>query len=57
MLTDEAPLNWSGKPTKFFFNIESSGALKPQNIVLSGLKILKNKLMDLKQQIGDDEIH
>lgn len=29
---------------------QSSGALKPENIVLSGLKILKDKLSDLQVQ-------
>ncbi|CAM1298206.1 POLR2C (predicted) [Pycnogonum litorale] len=50
----EAPYNWNGRPNKFFFNIESTGALKPQKVVLSGLRILKNKLRDLRQQLEEE---
>lgn len=32
------------KRKQFYFNIESSGALKPENIMLIGLETLKNKL-------------
>ncbi|CAG0885775.1 unnamed protein product [Darwinula stevensoni] len=32
----EAPFDSEGKPSKFYFNLESSGALKPENIVLHG---------------------
>lgn len=48
LFTDEAPYNWEGKPNKFFFTVESCGALKPENIVLNGVQALKNKLSDLQ---------
>ncbi|XP_072169073.1 DNA-directed RNA polymerase II subunit RPB3-like [Diadema setosum] len=38
------------EPNKFFFNVESVGALTPENIVFSGLAILKKKLSDLQTQ-------
>ncbi|XP_065226607.1 DNA-directed RNA polymerase II subunit RPB3 [Planococcus citri] len=44
----EAPYNWEGKPNKFFYTVESCGALKPENIVLNGVRQLKNKLSDLQ---------
>jgi DNA-directed RNA polymerase II subunit RPB3 len=44
----QAPYDYRGQPNKFFFNVESSGALKPENIVLSGLNVLKQKLSDLQ---------
>jgi DNA-directed RNA polymerase II subunit RPB3 len=46
----QAPYDYGGQPSKFFFNVESSGALKPENIVLSGLNVLKQKLSDLQVQ-------
>jgi len=47
----EADYIRDGKPSKFYFNVESSGALKPQNIVLSGLQVLISKLTDLETQL------
>ena len=44
----EAPFNWETKPNKFFYTVESSGALKPENIVLNGVSSLRNKLTDLQ---------
>lgn len=44
----EADYIRDGKPSKFYFNVESSGALKPHNIVLSGLRVLISKLTDLE---------
>ena len=38
------------KPEKFWFNIETCGSLKPENIILSGLSVLKKKLSDLQTQ-------
>jgi len=40
-----------GKPSKFYFNVEAAGSLKPQNIVLSGFNVLKKKLSDLQTQL------
>lgn len=42
------------QPSKFYFNLESSGALKPVNIVLSGLNVLKKKLTDLQTQLNHE---
>ncbi|CAF4105062.1 unnamed protein product, partial [Rotaria sp. Silwood1] len=33
---------------KFYFNVESTGALKPETIVLSCLGVLKQKLSNLQ---------
>jgi len=35
-------------PNKFYFNVESTGALKPETIVLSCLNVLKQKLSNLQ---------
>ncbi|XP_015928678.2 DNA-directed RNA polymerase II subunit RPB3 [Parasteatoda tepidariorum] len=43
-----------GKPNKFFFNVESCGAIRPENIVLTGLNILKKKLSDLQTQLSHE---
>ncbi|KAF7678780.1 DNA-directed RNA polymerase II subunit RPB3 [Astathelohania contejeani] len=40
--------------TTFYYNIESSGALKPENIILVGLKTLKQKLILLLNQLNKD---
>uniref|UniRef100_A0A6M2DZ50 DNA-directed RNA polymerase II subunit RPB3 n=1 Tax=Xenopsylla cheopis TaxID=163159 RepID=A0A6M2DZ50_XENCH len=48
----EAEYNWELKPNKFFFNVESSGALKPENIVTMGVAVLKNKLSNLQTQLS-----
>ncbi|KAG4078534.1 hypothetical protein HA402_009246 [Bradysia odoriphaga] len=50
----EAEYNWEAKPNKFFFNVESSGALRPENIVLMGVKVLKNKLSNLQTQLSHE---
>ena len=52
MVSDQAPYDPLGKPNKFFFNVESSGALKPENIVLMGIASLKKKLSDLQSQLN-----
>lgn len=46
----QADFDPNGKPNKFFFNLETTGALRPENIVLNGLSILKKKLSDLQTQ-------
>ncbi|OQR67734.1 DNA-directed RNA polymerase II subunit RPB3-like [Tropilaelaps mercedesae] len=50
--TSQAEYDPEGKPSKFFFNVESSGALKPETIVMSGVKQLKKKLSDLVTQLA-----
>ncbi|KAH7954203.1 hypothetical protein HPB49_016433 [Dermacentor silvarum] len=50
----EAEFQSEGKPNKFFFNVESSGALKPETIVLTGLSVLKKKLSDLQTQLSHE---
>uniref|UniRef100_A0A915BQR1 DNA-directed RNA polymerase II subunit RPB3 n=1 Tax=Parascaris univalens TaxID=6257 RepID=A0A915BQR1_PARUN len=47
----EAPYDPMAKPNKFWFTVESSGALKAENIVLSGINVLKKKLGDLQNQL------
>ena len=40
----------TAKPEKFFFNVETCGSLRPENIIMSGLAVLKKKLSDLQTQ-------
>lgn len=47
----EAEYLADGKPSKFFMNVESSGALKPTTIVSQGFKILVEKLDYLLSQL------
>ncbi|XP_065088162.1 DNA-directed RNA polymerase II subunit RPB3-like [Ochlerotatus camptorhynchus] len=51
----EADFNWEAKPNKFFFNVETSGALKPENIVMMGVQVLKNKLSNLQTQLSHEQ--
>ncbi|EYC32186.1 hypothetical protein Y032_0003g1449 [Ancylostoma ceylanicum] len=44
----EAPYDPHGKPNKFWFTIEATGALRADRIVYSGVAILKKKLTDLQ---------
>ncbi|XP_038070020.1 DNA-directed RNA polymerase II subunit RPB3-like [Patiria miniata] len=48
--TPEAAFDANSNPRKFWINVESCGALRPENIVLSGLAVLKKKLSDLQTQ-------
>lgn len=50
----EAPYSVEAKPNKFYYNVESSGALKPENIVIMGVQILKNKLSNLQTQLSHE---
>ncbi|CAI5438767.1 unnamed protein product [Caenorhabditis angaria] len=47
----EAPYDSNGKPERFFFSIEASGALPAQNIVTTGIAVLKKKLEELQVQL------
>jgi len=47
----QANYTWDSKPNKYYFNVEASGALKPDNIVLMGIAALKKKLSDLQTQL------
>merc|ERR1712226_1666143 len=46
----QADYDYAGKPNKFWFVVESSGALKPENIVMNGVAMLKKKLSDLQTE-------
>lgn len=50
----EAPYTWEAKPNKFFFNVESVGCLRPENIVIMGVAVLKNKLSNLQTQLSHE---
>jgi len=50
----QAPYDYTGKPNKFYFTVESSGSLKPENIVLMGTAILKKKLSDLQTNLSHE---
>jgi DNA-directed RNA polymerase II subunit RPB3 len=56
-IADEAPMDIMGRPNKFWMTIESSGSLKSENIVLSGINILKNKLRDLQVNLQHEMMH
>jgi len=47
----EADYDYTAKANKFYFSVESCGSLKPENIVLMGVQVLKKKLADLQTQL------
>jgi len=53
-IVDQAPFDPTGKPRKFFFNVESCGSLRPENIVMSALSVMKKKLSDLQTQLSQE---
>ncbi|XP_042239491.1 DNA-directed RNA polymerase II subunit RPB3-like isoform X1 [Homarus americanus] len=50
--TPQAEFDATAKPNKFYYNVESAGALKPENIILMGIAALKKKLSDLQNQLS-----
>ncbi|XP_060586136.1 DNA-directed RNA polymerase II subunit RPB3-like [Ruditapes philippinarum] len=50
----QAPFDPTGFPNKYYYNIESCGSLKPENILFSGLSNLKNKLSNLQTQLSHE---
>lgn len=50
----QAPFDATGKPRKFFFNVESCGSLRPENVVMSALSVMKKKLSDLQTQLSQE---
>jgi DNA-directed RNA polymerase II subunit RPB3 len=50
----QAPYDYLSKPNKFYYNVESCGSLKPENIVLMGVAVLKKKLSDLQTNLSQE---
>ncbi|CAI2318666.1 unnamed protein product [Caenorhabditis sp. 36 PRJEB53466] len=50
----EAPFDPNGKPNKFWFSIEGTGALPAQKIVTMGIGILKRKLEELNTALATE---
>jgi len=44
-----------GVADKFYFNVEATGSLRPENIILNGIRALKMKLTDLQTYLTTDE--
>lgn len=47
----EATYDPHGKPSKFWIAVEAVGQLTSENIVLSGINVLKKKLIDIQNQL------
>lgn len=43
-------------PEAFYFNVETTGALPPTNVISDSLELLKNKLESLAQSLEQDPI-
>jgi len=44
---DDEPFDYTGKPQKFYFEVETDGSLGPQEVVMKGLTELQTKLANL----------
>jgi DNA-directed RNA polymerase II subunit RPB3 len=53
-ISAQAQPNPLGKANKFFYNVESCGSLRPENIMFSALSVLKKKLSDLQTQLSHE---
>ncbi|CAH8428598.1 unnamed protein product [Schistosoma turkestanicum] len=50
----QAPYDPTGKPNRFYFNIETCGSLQPRAIIFSGLTVLKRKLQNLLDNLTQE---
>ncbi|KNZ45650.1 hypothetical protein VP01_794g4 [Puccinia sorghi] len=48
---DDEPVDFSSKPSRFYFDVESSGSLKADDIVVKGIESLIVKLASVQQGI------
>ncbi|KAF9441644.1 DNA-directed RNA polymerase II, subunit 3 [Macrolepiota fuliginosa MF-IS2] len=44
---DDEPFDYTAKPNKFYFEVETDGSLSPQEVVMKGLAELQTKLANL----------
>ena len=44
----QAEYDYTAKPNKFFYSVESCGSLKPENIVLMGVQVSQRKSLEDK---------
>lgn len=40
--------------SRFYYNVETCGSLRPETIVMSALAVLKKKLSDLQTQLSHE---
>eukprot|EP00514_Thraustochytrium_sp_LLF1b_P009991 CAMPEP_0184550462 /NCGR_PEP_ID=MMETSP0199_2-20130426/20202_1 /TAXON_ID=1112570 /ORGANISM="Thraustochytrium sp., Strain LLF1b" /LENGTH=341 /DNA_ID=CAMNT_0026945339 /DNA_START=224 /DNA_END=1245 /DNA_ORIENTATION=+ len=50
---DDPFVTVSTEPNKYIFSVETTGALKPEEVVFSALKVLQNKLQLLGRKVND----
>lgn len=48
---DDEPVDYTSKPSRFYFDVESAGSLKPDDIVIKGIESLIVKLAAVQQGI------
>lgn len=47
------PFDYDAEPRTFYFNLEATGAMPPDTILHSGIKVLQQKLAGVIQELGD----
>ncbi|KAG9301774.1 hypothetical protein G9A89_003321 [Geosiphon pyriformis] len=53
-LTEDEPFDYNATPNKFYFSVETVGSIKPEEIVMSALKRLQEKLGMLQIALADN---
>ncbi|KAJ1961710.1 RNA polymerase II subunit 3 [Dipsacomyces acuminosporus] len=51
----DVPFDYKAEPTQFYFNVETVGSLKPQNVVIMATRILQEKLGTLLLALEEDQ--
>lgn len=48
------PFDYDAVPNRFYFNVETAGAIPPQEIISEGIKVLQTKLAGLIHELSED---
>lgn len=44
------------KPDRFIFSVETTGALAPQEVAMTSIQVLRQKLIDLQMRLNEDDM-
>jgi len=47
----EGPFDYNAEPRRFYFDVETTGALRPEDVMVASLRILQEKLADVQKGI------
>jgi DNA-directed RNA polymerase II subunit RPB3 len=52
--TGNEPYLYDKEPDKFYFTVEVSGALRPEEVILNAMRVLQSKLAHLQMQLEQE---